>query len=120
MISVDIFFERPLEKSEICSCMYMRNVSLVQLPCSLMVLSLTLFKCMVIAPPASKLWLPMDFLGRPYSSKFRFFIADLTTALISPPVTWCSTFCLLWYVSIIVLVGCVFGDMLYSANGCFD
>ena len=64
----DILAERPAEKADICSWMYIRNVLEDQRPCLWMVLQWTPLRCMAMAPPACREWLLMDEGGKPFWS----------------------------------------------------
>ena len=80
-IGFDIWVEIPDENAAICSWMYMRNVSDDHLPIFLIVLWSTLLRCIVIAPPALRLWLPTCSGCNPFLSKFK----NLTALLSSLP-----------------------------------
>ena len=76
----------PLEKADICSWIYIRNVSLDHRPIFLIVLSLIPFRCIAIAPPARRLWLPTWSLCNPCCSRPRYAVDCLTAVLISVAV----------------------------------
>ena len=80
---VDIFCDTPFENANICECMYMRKVSLDQRPIFLMVLVSIPCKCMAMAPPALKLWLPTKSGCRPLLTKPNCVTADFTLLLMS-------------------------------------
>ena len=93
-IGFDICFEIPNENAAICSWMYIRNVSEDHLPIFLMVLWSTLFRCIVIAPPALRLWLPTYCGNKPCWFRFNvstvFFFCDCFVDL------WCCDTVSLW------------------------
>ena len=72
-----------VENADICSCMYMRKVSLDQHPIFLMVLGSIPCKCMAMAPPALKLWLSTKSWCRPLLTKLGSVTADFTPLLMS-------------------------------------
>ena len=86
-IGCDICFETFVEKAEICSCMYMRNVSLDQRPIFLIVLCGMPCRCIAIAPPARRLWLPTWLRWRPFRSNPKSATDDLTAVLMSAAVS---------------------------------
>jgi len=57
-MGVDICVETFAERAEICSWMYIRNVSLVHRPIFFIVLWATPFRYMAMAPPARRLCEP--------------------------------------------------------------
>jgi hypothetical protein len=56
-MELDILMETPVANALICSCMYMRNVSDFQRPIFQIVLGLTPFRCIAMAPLAHREWL---------------------------------------------------------------
>ena len=66
--------------------MYIKKVSLDQRPIFLMVFGSIPCKCIAMAPPARKLWLPTKSLCRPYFDKPNSSTADLTARFISVAV----------------------------------
>lgn len=60
LMSVSISLDTPTEKAVSCSWMYMRKVSERQRPIFRIWMSLQLFRCMAMAPPARREWLLMS------------------------------------------------------------
>ena len=67
--------------------MYIKNVSLDQRPIFLMVLGSMPFRCMAMAPPARRLWLPTCVACRPFTSRRRSVTARFTALFIWSGVT---------------------------------
>ena len=80
----DIRKERPVEKAEICSCMYIRKVSKDQWPCFQIVSWGMPLRCMAIAPPARREWLLMLEGGKPFLSRPMAMVAALSILLMLP------------------------------------
>ena len=69
--------------------MYIKNVSLDQRPIFLMVLGSIPFRCMAMAPPARRLWLPTRVSRRPFTSRRRLVTVHFTALFI-----WLAVTCL--------------------------
>ena len=67
---LDILMETPVANAEICSCMYMRKVSLFQRPIFRMVIGSILLRCIAMAPPARSEWLLTSLGVHPRVYKF--------------------------------------------------
>ena len=78
-----ICFETPEDRAAICSCIYMRKVSLDHRPIFLIILCETPARCMAIAPPARRLWLPTWFAWSPKRCRPRFSTAVLIALFMS-------------------------------------
>ena len=85
-MGVDIFVATSEESAEICSCMYMRKVSLFQRPIFLIVLWATPLRYMAIAPPARRLWEPTRDADRPFRARPRVVTARRTAVVMSAGV----------------------------------
>ena len=86
---VDIWIEISLEKAATCLLMYMRNVILDQRPIFLMVLWGAPCKCMAMASPTQRLWLPTWVGWRPFWWRSKMVTADLTAWLMLWAVSSC-------------------------------
>ena len=80
----DIREERPAEKADICSWMYIKKVSEDQCPCLRIVSRGTPLRCMAMAPPAPREWLLMLEGGKPFLSRPVATTAALSILLMSP------------------------------------
>ena len=86
-MGVDMRVETLLESADICSWMYIRNVSLVQRPIFLMVACGTPLRYIAMAPPARRLWDPTSAGVRPLRSSPSATTACLTAVFISVALT---------------------------------
>ena len=113
---VDIFLKMSLEKAEICLWIYIRKVSLDHRPIFLIALPLIPFRCIAIAPPALRLWLPTWSLCNPCCSRPRYSVDCLTAVLISVVVVMHRPFgyFLLKYVLKIVFGLVVYWSMCFT------
>ena len=75
--------DTPLENADICSSMYMRNVSLLQRPIFLMVRLSMPLRCIAMAPPDLRMWLPKWWLWSPCWWRCSSVTAVLTAVLIA-------------------------------------
>ena len=83
MVDCVIRFDTPAVNAAICSWIYISQVSDDHLPIFLIVLWSTPARCIAIAPPARKLWLPTWSGWRPNCCNPRFFTPCLTAVFIS-------------------------------------
>ena len=84
LILWDIREERPAEKADICSWMYIRKVLEDQHPCLWIVSCGTPLRCMAMAPPTHREWLLMLEGGKPFLLRPVVTMAALSILLMSP------------------------------------
>ena len=83
LILWDICEERPVEKADICSWMYIRKVLEDQHPCLQIVSCGMPLRCMAMAPPVHREWLLMLEGGKPFLSRPVVMTVALSIALVN-------------------------------------